>query len=179
MLYANVLKLYHKLCHGNLPAYVTNLFTCVVPGSTHDYDFRPSCILKMPTAHTCVAERCIRFIFPKIINDTDLSVTEEVYTHSFQWFTNSVKVTKINSYATRCLIANCYICRHSWCTNNCLCSELMQFLVSIYVSKAMSRNVASLYFWDCMLHAVYGIFKAYLRTLDIEPEYIGGKEIWT
>ena len=29
-------------------------------------------------------------------------------------------------------------------------------------------DVASLCFWDCMLHAVYRIFKLYLRTLDIE-----------
>ena len=29
-------------------------------------------------------------------------------------------------------------------------------------------NVASLCFWDCMFHAVYRIFKVYLRTLDIE-----------
>ena len=87
------------------------------PGTTHDYDLRPSRILKMPTTHTCVAERCIRFILPKIINDTDPSVTDKVYTHSFQGFTNYVKVTKINSYATRCLIANCYICQHSWRTN--------------------------------------------------------------
>ena len=117
MLYVSVLKLHYRLCHGNLPAYVTNLFTRVVPGTTHDYDLRPSGIFKMPTTHTCVAERCIRFILPKIINDTDPSVADKVYTHSFQGFTNYVKVTKINSYATRCLIANCYICQHSRRTN--------------------------------------------------------------
>ena len=65
MLYVSVLKLYYKLFHGNLPAYVTNLFTSVVPGTTHDYDLRPSGIFKMPTSHTCVAERCIRFILQK------------------------------------------------------------------------------------------------------------------
>ena len=78
MLSVSVLKLYYRLCHGNLPAYVTNLFTRVVTGTTHDYDLRPSCIFKMPTTHTCVAERCIRFILPKIINDTDPSVTDKV-----------------------------------------------------------------------------------------------------
>ena len=116
-LYVSVLKLYYRLCHGNLPAYVTNVFTRVVPGTTHDYDLRTSGIFKMPTTHTCVAERCIRFILPKIINDTDPSVADKVDTHSFQGFTNYVKVTKINSYATRCLIANCYICQHSWRIN--------------------------------------------------------------
>ena len=117
MLYISVLKLYYKLCHGNLPAYLTNLFTRVVPGTTHDYDLRPSGIFKMPSTHTCVAERCIRFILQKIINDIDPSVTDKVYSHSFQGFTNYVKVAKINSYATRCLIAKCYICQHSWRTN--------------------------------------------------------------
>ena len=36
MLSLNVRKLYHKLCHGNLPVYVTNLFTRNAPGTTHD-----------------------------------------------------------------------------------------------------------------------------------------------
>ena len=113
MLYVSVLKLYYKLCYGNLPAYLTNLFTRVVLGTSHDYDLRPSDIFKMPTTHICVAERYIRFILPKIINDTDPSVTDKVYTHSFQGFINYMKVAKINSYATRCLIARCYICQHS------------------------------------------------------------------
>ena len=117
ILYVRVLKLYYKLCHGNLLAYVTNLFTRVVPGTTYEYDLRPSGILKMPTAHAFVAERCIRFVFPKIINDTNPSVTDKVNTHSFKGFTNYVKATKIKSYATRCLIANCYICQHS-CRSN-------------------------------------------------------------
>ena len=117
VLYVSVLELYYKLCHGNPPAYVTNLFTRVVPGTTHDYDLRPSGIFKMFTTHTCVAERCIRCILPKIINDTDPSVTNKVYMHSIQGFTNYVKVAKINSYATRCLIAKCHICQHSWRTN--------------------------------------------------------------
>ena len=56
----NVLKLYYKLCHGNLPVYVTNLFTRNAPGTTHNYDLRPSGIFKTPTVHTCIAERCIR-----------------------------------------------------------------------------------------------------------------------
>ena len=113
MLYVSVLTSYYKLCHGNLTAYVTILFTRVVPDTTHDYDLRPSGILKMPTTHTCVAERCIPSILPKIINDTDPSVAVKVYTHSIQRITNYVEVTNINSYATRCLIANCYVCYNS------------------------------------------------------------------
>ena len=113
LLYLNVLKLYYKLCHGDLPVYITNLFTRIVPGSTHDYDLRQSGILKTPTVHTCVAERCVRFMLPKIINDADPSIIEKVYTHSFQGFTNYVKMIKIDSYATHCLIANCYICQHA------------------------------------------------------------------
>ena len=109
----NVLKLYYKLCHGNLPVYVTNLFTRNAPGATHNYDLRPSGIFKTPTVHTCIAERCIRFMLPKIINDADPSVTEKADTHSFQGFTKYLKVTKIHSYATHCLIANCYICQNS------------------------------------------------------------------
>ena len=109
----NVLKLYYKLWHGNLPVYVTNLFTRNAPGTTHNYDLRTSGIFKTPTVHTCIAERCIRFMLPKIINDADPSVTEKVDTHSFQGFTKYLKVTKIHSYATHCLIAYCYICQNS------------------------------------------------------------------
>ena len=109
----NVLKLYYKLCHDNLPVYVTNLFTRNAPGTTHYYDLRPSGIFKTPTVHTCIAEQCIRFMLPKIINDTDLSVTEKVNTHLFQGFTKYLKVTKIHFYASHCLIDNCCICQNS------------------------------------------------------------------
>ena len=108
----NVVELYYKLCHGNLPVYVTNLFTRNAPGTTHNYDLRPSGIFKTPTVHTCIAERCIWFMLPKIISDIDPSVTEKIDTHSFQRFTKYLKVTKIHSYATHCLIANCYICQN-------------------------------------------------------------------
>ena len=44
----------------------------------------------------------------------------------------------------------------------------MQFLMSLMFLWGCHGDVASLCFWDCMLHAVYRIFKLYLRTLDIE-----------
>ena len=44
----------------------------------------------------------------------------------------------------------------------------MQFLMSLMFLWGCHRDVVSLCFWDCMLHAVYRIFKVYLRTLDIE-----------
>ena len=69
MLSPSILKLYNKLCHGDLPVYIMNLFTRIVPGSTHDYNLRPSGIFEIPTVHTCVVERCIRFMLPEIIND--------------------------------------------------------------------------------------------------------------
>ena len=77
LLSLNVLKLHYKLCHGVLPVYITNLFTRIVPGSTHDYDLRPSGILKTPTGHTCVADWCVRFMLPKTINDADPSIIEK------------------------------------------------------------------------------------------------------
>ena len=44
----------------------------------------------------------------------------------------------------------------------------MQFLMSLMVLWGCHVDVASLCFWDCMLHAVYQICKLYLCTLDIE-----------
>ena len=44
----------------------------------------------------------------------------------------------------------------------------MQFLMSLMFLWGCHGDVASLCFWDCMLHAVYRIFKLYLRTLDIK-----------
>ena len=44
----------------------------------------------------------------------------------------------------------------------------MRFLMSLMFLWGCHGDVASLCFWDCMLHAVYRIFKLYLRTLDIE-----------
>ena len=46
-------------------------------------------------------------------------ITSDTYMHIRIWhLTNYVKVAKINSYATRCLIAKCYICQHSCCISN-------------------------------------------------------------
>ena len=90
------MKLHCKLCHGNLPGYVTNLFTCNAPGTINKYDLRPSGICKTHTVHNCIAGRCIRFMLPKIINETDPSVTEKIDAHSFQGFTVHLKVTKIH-----------------------------------------------------------------------------------
>ena len=131
---------------------------------------RPSGIFKLPTTHTCVAERCIRFLLPKIINDTDPSVTDQVYTHSFQVFTTYVKVTKIN-YATRCLIYSKLLDMSTLVTHKlieCLCSELIRFLMCHMFLWRCHGDVASLCFWDWMFHAVYRISKVYLRTLDNE-----------
>ena len=50
----------------------------------------------------------------------------------------------------------------------CFCSELMQFLINLLFLWGCHGDVASICFWDCMLHAVHRIFKPYLRTLDIE-----------
>ena len=44
----------------------------------------------------------------------------------------------------------------------------MQFLMSRMFLWRCHGDVDSLCFWDCMFHAVYRIFKVYLRTLDIE-----------
>ena len=44
----------------------------------------------------------------------------------------------------------------------------MQFLMSLIFLWGCHGDVASLCFWDCMLHVVYRIFKVYLRTLNIE-----------
>ena len=44
----------------------------------------------------------------------------------------------------------------------------MQFLMSLMFLWRCHGDVASLCFWDCMLHAFYRIFKVYLRTLVIE-----------
>ena len=106
-----VLKLYDKLWHGNLSVYVTNLFTRIAPGITHNYDLRPSGISQTSTVHT-IAERCILFMFHENSKDTHPNIREKFYTHSFQGFTKYLKATKIDSYATHCLIAHFHICQH-------------------------------------------------------------------
>ena len=78
-----------------------------------NYGLRLSGIFKTSTVHTCIAERRIRFMLSQIINDADPSVKEKVNTYSFQGFTKYVKMTKFHTYATHCLITNCYICQNS------------------------------------------------------------------
>ena len=66
LLYLIVLKLYYKLCHGDLPVYITNLFTRIVPGSTHDYDLRPSGILKHPLSTLVLLSNAFDLCFQKL-----------------------------------------------------------------------------------------------------------------
>ena len=67
LLSLNVLKLYHKLCYCDLPVYITNLFTRIVPGSTHDYDLRPSGILKHPLSILMLLNDMFDLCFQKLL----------------------------------------------------------------------------------------------------------------
>ena len=107
----------------------------------------------------------------KIINDTDPSSIEKVYTHSFQGFTNYVKMIKIDSYAIDCLIANYNICHHAWHTQksnvNVLCSGFIMYEACLccHVFKFTTcwgyGVIANYHFWDSMFHVIFCILNVY------------------
>jgi hypothetical protein len=104
----NVLKLFFKYKHGNIPAYIRGMF---FSPPRLNYDLRHSITLNVPRVKTCHARTSIRFMLPKIINKADSSIIEKVDTHSYYGFTNYIKKFTLTAYLTACRIRNCYICQ--------------------------------------------------------------------
>ena len=106
----NTLKLVYKYYNPEnnpLPDYFTGMFNTVEVG--HDYNTRYR-NHRNPQPLTTTAKACIRYYVPVLLDSTQECITEKLFTHSLQGFSNYVKNVFINEYDTVCQIVNCYIC---------------------------------------------------------------------
>ena len=107
----NVYKIYYKLRHVSLPAYVANMFKDF--SRNHEYEIRQAIILDEPNVNTSNGENCIWYLLPRIINKTNHTIVTMVDTYSYQGFVNFVQNDMIGHYIENCSISNCYICNHA------------------------------------------------------------------
>ena len=104
------LKFYHKFVNNNLPLYFYRQH--FFPNrSNHNYDIRYSDNLTIPFVKHTFAQKCIRYNIPKLINQTDKSITDKCFSHSLHGFSVYVKKMFIQNYDEHCRIQICYIYR--------------------------------------------------------------------
>ena len=106
----NVLKMYYKFKHARLPSYVENMFENF--SRHHEHETRQSLILEEPMVNTASGEICLRYILPRIVNNTNPIIINMVDSYSFEGFVRYLKSYMIVHYVDYCVIPNCYICNH-------------------------------------------------------------------
>ena len=59
---------------------------------------------------TKVAQNCLNYVLPNIVNETDALILEKIKTHTLHGYCSYIKQHYIKSYNKPCTIVNCYIC---------------------------------------------------------------------
>lgn len=101
------LKFYYKYANNLLPDCLSNMFSSETLSQT--YNLRP----RKPRPQTTRKEftsKCIRYLLPKLLNETDTMIVSKLHTHSLSGFTLYCKRKFISNYPDTCLVPNCYIC---------------------------------------------------------------------
>ena len=104
------LKFCFKLVNNLLPEY----FKCITPirhQEIHQHRTRNRDNFNSHRVAHVFAEKCIRFSVPHLLNDTCRSITDKIYTHSFNGFVKYVKHHFLNNYSDHCSIRRCYVCQ--------------------------------------------------------------------
>ena len=57
-----------------------------------------------------MAEKCLRYITPKIINETCPNILNKIDTHSYEGHITYIKYKFLDSHQTECTLSNCYVC---------------------------------------------------------------------
>lgn len=106
----NIFKIYYKFIHGSLPHYVTNMFQEF--SRRHEYETRHTLILDEPNVNYNSTENSIRYLLPRIINETNSATLTLANRRSYEGFVQFLKKFFISQYDDTCSIPNCYICTH-------------------------------------------------------------------
>ena len=75
----------------------------------HDHNTRNRALFIPLTRHS-FAKKCLRHEIIRVLNSVPELIKEKVHTHSYQGFTNYVKLAFLRDYETYCTIPNCYVC---------------------------------------------------------------------
>ena len=105
----NALKFYYKLKHEKVPVYFKN-YQVLTQLEIHGRDTRHNNLIPKKLTRTKIQEKCLRQYLPVLLNATEDNIIEKIATHSYNGFSNYVKVCFIQGYKLECESENCYIC---------------------------------------------------------------------
>ena len=83
----NILQFYYKYIHNELhvPTFFKT-FDIRQRSSFHNYSTRNKCSIQTFKANLKLAEKCLRFAVPVIVNGTEEKVLDKVETHSLEGY---------------------------------------------------------------------------------------------
>ena len=99
----NVLKFYYNHCHENLPACLQSI-KFNTRSNIHSYYTRSRNMLHTMRTKTKVAQNCLNYVLPNIVNETDALILEKIKTHSLHGYCTYIKQHYIKSYNKPCTI---------------------------------------------------------------------------
>ena len=83
----NILKLYFKHCHRELPYYLQSI-DFLQRSDVHHYDTRNKSQFQGIRNRTKILEQSIRYTIPVIINTTSPNILKKIYTHCYQGYSS-------------------------------------------------------------------------------------------
>ena len=102
------LKFFFRYSKNELPGYFDNMFTSIP--STHNYPTRYRDVPRYAIPRHASTEKCIRHSITKLIQNSPMTVTSKIHTHSYSGFSQYVKNFYISQYSETCSIPNCFAC---------------------------------------------------------------------
>ena len=106
------LDFYYKHCNNTLPHYLQSI-SFRTHADTHSYSTRNRYRFVPNVTRTVLAEKCIRNEIVKVINSTEDSIIQKIFTHSLQGYKKYIKLKILQKYQSECNLLNCYICNRS------------------------------------------------------------------
>ena len=106
---SHILKFYFNFCHNLLPEFFLR-FDLVQRSNFYAYNIRTKNVLHTSRTYSKIGEKALRYILPRVINDTSLDILDKIYTHSIKGYISYIKLYFLNNYVNDCKIQNCYIC---------------------------------------------------------------------
>ncbi len=101
--------MYHKHRNNKLPTYIQN-WPLHSNKEIHHHNTRQADELHTRRPLHMFADKCIRYILIRVVNNSPLCILNKLNTHSLTGFANYAKQIVIQKYQNNCTIQNGYAC---------------------------------------------------------------------
>ncbi len=107
-----MLKLYYKFKHGQLPTYLLNM-PFYPNRDVHSYNTRNRNQIHHGRPAHSFAAKSLRYHLPILVNETIPEILDKIDTHSLLGFSGYIKYQYLSMYEDECQLLNCYICNRN------------------------------------------------------------------